>query len=432
MSLSEFTIAPAAAASEAKPAAVSRPASPAGSFTFNEGKFKPADGNDGPRHEIREGGGAPARAIPAETLAKLGAKWTEQAPAAEAKPAEGAAPAEAAKTETPTADATKPDPAKPAEAPVPSPDDIKAIFGDRKPADVKAELDRYLEHNRKLAAELEEARKPKTSAARGKLDDAADTYVDDSVGAVRRLIAHSLGYDDPDHADVTAELTALTSDLTAKQFGVQLDAAQQAARDAAKARQALARDKRSRKAESDAATNDPGKSEAEAAKRATEFIGNRLVAQRTGPDGKALPPLKEQFPLAAAMAARTGRSLEDQIFDAYRRELPTGRFDPQRLHDDDYLISEAGKILEAHYQDLADTLGKARPTPSTAQPKPPATAPAAATSESQGQPQSHGGRTALTAADSSVAPATPLTAPTTTQKRRPSRDEFLDRHYPRK
>jgi hypothetical protein len=211
-------------------------------------------------------------------------------------------------------------------------------------------------------------------------------------------------------------------------LGAPLEVAQQAARDAAKARQALARDKRTRTAQGDSSAA----SEEATTKRTTEFIGNRLSATRTASDGKALPSLREQFPLAAAMAGRHGSPpLEAQIYEVYRRELHTGRFDPQRLNDDDYLISESAKLLESQYQDLADALGKAR-TPSTATPTTPAIAPAAATIASQGPPQGHGGRTALTAADSSVAPATPPTpaAPKRT-KQLQSREEFLARHYPK-
>jgi hypothetical protein len=439
MSLADMTITPVTApASGGKPAgstsgSIGRaPAQAPGTLVFNGGRFSSADGSD-PAAIIKREGGSAAPMPSKEILAKFGATWAQDptAPTAEtgAKPVEVPAgePAAAAPPAgtTPEAgtDASKPAEQAPAAAPVA--DDIKALFGERKPAEIKAELDRYVEANRRLVAEAETAR---TKPAAPVADDG--DYIDDSVGFVRRGIARQLGITDPMHADVTAELQALTLDLNSAMLGAPLEVAQQAARDAAKARQALARDKRTRTAQGDSSAA----SEEATTKQTTAFIGNRLSASRTSPDGKALPSLREQFPLAAAMAGRHGSPpLEAQIYEVYRRELHTGRFDPQRLNDDDYLISESAKILESQYQALADDLGKAR-TPSTATPPTtPAPAPAAATIASQGPPQGHGGRTALTAADSSVAPATPPTvpAPKPTTKKLQSREEFFARHYPK-
>jgi hypothetical protein len=404
------------------------PAQAPGTLVFNGGRFSSADGSD-PAAIIKREGGSAAPLPSQEILAKFGATWAQDpaAPAAEpgAKPVEVAAgePAAAAPPPGTTPDAAKPAEPAPADVTAMSTDDLKALFGERKPAEIKAELDRYVEANRRLVAEAETAR---TKPAAPVADDG--DYIDDSINFVRRGIARQLGISDPMHADVTAELQALTLDLNSAMLGAPLEVAQQAARDAAKARQALARDKRTRTAQGDSSAA----SEEATANKTTAFIGNRLSASRTSPDGKALPSLREQFPLAAAMAGRHGSPpLEAQIYEVYRRELHTGRFDPQRLNDDDYLISESAKLLESQYQDLADALGKAR-TPSTATPTTPAIAPAAATIASQGPPQGHGGRTALTAADSSVAPATPPTpaAPKRT-KQLQSREEFLARHYPK-
>jgi hypothetical protein len=436
-----MTITPVAApASGGKPAgstsgSIGRaPAQAPGTLVFNGGRFSSADGSD-PAAIIKREGGSAAPMPSNEILAKFGATWAQDPaapPAAEpgAKPVETPAAGEPAATAPPADTTPEPgnDPKKlegsaPAAAPVP--DDLKTLFGERKPAEIKAELDRYVEANRRLVAEAETARaKPAAPVA----DDG--DYIDDSISFVRRGIARQLGITDPMHADVTAELQALTLDLNSEMLGAPLETAHKAARDAAKARQALARDKRTRTAQGDSSAA----SEEATANKTTAFIGNRLSASRTSPDGKALPSLREQFPLAAAMAGRHGSPpLEAQIYEVYRRELHTGRFDPQRLNDDDYLISESAKLLESQYQDLADALGKAR-TPSTATPPTtPAPAPAAATIASQGPPQGHGGRTALTAADSSVAPATPPTvpAPKPTTKKLQSREEFFARHYPK-
>lgn len=444
--MSEFNIRPAASAPP--PSAPAPPAGrvgttpgPAVRETFAEGGgFKPVGGDTAPKH-VRTEGGTSARLIPPAILAKLDAAWAKNEAPAEggAAPAANGAAAPAQPAAGAPAAAAPADPAKPAEgkppettapAPAPTADEIRTLFGDRPPAAVKAELDRVIEHNRKLAADLEEARKaPAGARAGGAGEDLAEAYIDDSATTLRKFIARAIGAEDPQHADVTAEMEGLYRDLTASLFGVQLDAAQQAARDAAKARQALARDKRSRKAEGDAAAaTAQASAEAATAKKAAEFIGNRLSATRTGPDGKPAPSLREQFPLAAALAQRPGaRPLEDQILEVYRRELQTGRFDPARLADDDYLISESGKILESYYQDLAETLGKARnPTPSTAPPTP-APAPDATASAAQ-PPQGHGGRT-LTAADSSTAPATLRTSPTNPKPTRPkTREELFDKY----
>jgi hypothetical protein len=443
MSLADMTITPVTApAAGGKPAgstsgSIGRaPAQAPGTLVFNGGRFSSADGSD-PAAIIKREGGSAAPMPSKEILAKFGATWAQDptAPTAEtgAKPVEvpagepaAAAPPAGATTEAGT-DAAKP--AEQALAAAPVTDDIKALFGERKPAEIKAELDRYVEANRRLVAEAETARaKPAAPVA----DDG--DYIDDSVGFVRRGIARQLGITDPMHADVTAELQALTLDLNSEMLGAPLETAHKAARDAAKARQALARDKRTRTAQGDSSTA----SEEATTKQTTAFIGNRLSASRTSPDGKALPSLREQFPLAAAMAGRHGSPpLEAQIYEVYRRELHTGRFDPQRLNDDDYLIATAGEVLESYhrsqYQDLADALGKARPPSTETPPTTPAPAPAAATIASQGPPQGHGGRTALTAADSSVAPATPPTvpAPKPTTKKLQSREEFFARHYPK-
>jgi hypothetical protein len=436
MSLADMTITPVTApASGGKPAgstsgSIGRaPAQAPGTLVFNGGRFSSADGSD-PAAIIKREGGSAAPMPSKEILAKFGATWAQD-PAAPPAAESGSKPVEAPAAGEPAAAAppagTTPDAAKPAEpAPAaPVPDDLKALFGERKPAEIKAELDRYVEANRRLVAEAETAR---TKPAAPVADDG--DYIDDSVNFVRRGIARQLGISDPMHADVTAELQALTLDLNSAMLGAPLEVAQQAARDAAKARQALARDKRTRTAQGDSSAA----SEEATANKTTAFIGNRLSASRTSPDGKALPSLREQFPLAAAMAGRHGSPpLEAQIYEVYRRELHTGRFDPQRLNDDDYLIAESAKLLESQYQDLADALGKARPPSTATPPTTPAPAPAAATIASQGPPQGHGGRTALTAADSSVAPATPPTvpAPKPTTKKLQSREEFFARHYPK-
>jgi hypothetical protein len=433
--------------------------------TFVEGGgFRPASADE--RDVARDGAGfqsrpagttdviydgrSSSRILPPALLAKLQVGWGEKpAEATPEKPAEAVsapAPAAATPSATPPAEATKP----PAEAAKPEPTAVPATEPPPPPpelAELTAARERLSAQNAKLLADLETARAAPKPVERSKLVEAFDEYIDNPLAAIRRGIAHALGLDDPEHAEVTAELDALIPDLTAKQLSVPLDPAQQASRDAAKARQALARDKRSRKAESEAATK-AQTAQAEQAKvdQVATFIGNRLSLARTASDGKATPSWRDAHPLTMSMAQRlSGMTPERLVASVVQQGLATGRYDQTRANDDDYLIASALRDIESDYQVIADDLIKARPTPptptlsppqvsppSTAATTPPAPAPAATTSASQAPPQGHGGRT-LTQADSSVAPATPPStpAPATPQptKKLLSRKDFLDQRY---
>jgi hypothetical protein len=348
------------------------------------------------------------RALPDAILAKIdggvSAEPAKEVPAAEAAKTEPAATATAA---TPPAEGA--DPAKPPAAVEP----VKESALD--PTEHAAARDRLTAMNAKLLADLEAAKAAPTASARSKLEDAAESYIDNHIGALRALIARGLGIDDPDHEDVTVELTALTHDLTSRQFSVPLDAAQQASRDAAKDRQALARDKKSRKAESDAAASKTSASaDAELANQHAAFIGNRLSTS--------------DYPFLHAMAQDVdGLPPAHLVLRVIEHGGRTGEIDRPKMSDD-ALIAYAAKKIEAHYKALAEKIDKARTPspPSTASPEP-AKAPDANTSASQGSPQGHGGRK-LTAADSSAAPATPPSAPK--QSTRPkSRAEFLRERF---
>jgi hypothetical protein len=346
------------------------------------------------------------RALPDAILAKIdggvSAEPAKEAPAAEVAKTEPVATAPAA---TPPAEGA--DPAKAAAEP--------AKESALDPTEQDAARERLTAMNAKLLADLEAAKAAPTAAARSKLEDAAETYIDNHIGAVRALIARGLGIDDPDHEDVTAELTALTHDLTSKQFSVPLDAAQQASRDAAKARQALARDKRSRKAESDAAASKSSASAgAELANQHAAFIGNRLSTS--------------DYPFLHAMAQKVdGMAPGHLVLRVIEHGGRTGEIDRPKMSDD-ALIAYAAKKIETHYKALVEEIDKARTPspPSTAQPEP-AKAPDANTSASQGSPQSHGGRK-LTAADGSAAPATPPSAPKPSTRPK-SRAEFLRERF---
>lgn len=424
--------------------------------TFTEGGgFRPVDPDA--RDVARDGAGftsrpagttdvmydgrSSTRVLPPALLAKLQVGWGEKPPAdAPPEPVAAEKPVEAvpaAEVKAPDAAKPEPDGPKPAELAAPPPE----------LAELTAARERLTAQNAKLLADLETARAAPKPAERSKLDEAFDGYIDDPWTALRRGIAHGLGIDDPEHAAVTAELDALIPDLTAKLLSVPLDPTQQASRDAAKARQALARDKKSRKAESDAATKAQA-AQAEQAKtdQVAAFIGNRLSLARPGSDGKPAPSWREAHPLTMSMAQRlTGMTPELLVAQVVQRGLSTGRYDQARASDDDYLIASALRDIEADYQVIADDLIKARTPPSTqpsppqvsppstAATTPPAPAPVATTSASQAPPQGHGGRT-LTQADSSVAPATPPSTPAPaspqpTTRKLLSRKDFLDQRY---
>lgn len=413
--------------------------------TDGEGfRARPAGGRD-----VMYDGRGTTRLLPPALLAKLQEGWGEKPAAVPAS----TPPAPAPTTPAPVADVTPraaataaPATTEPSATESPTAAEAKAaeVTPPAPPpelAELAAARDRLSAQNAKLLAELEAARKPQASV-RGALDEAADGYIDDPEVAIRHVIARALGLDDPQHAEVTAELDALIPDLTAKRFAVPLDATQQASRDAAKVRQALTRDKRSRKAESDAAAK-AQTADAEQAKadQAATFIGNRLSLARTASDGKPAPSWRDAHPLTMAMAQRlSGMAPERLVATVVQQGLATGRYDQARAGDDDYLIASALRDIESDYQAIADSFGKARPAPPSTPPQapppstatlPPAPAPAANTSASQVPPQGHGGRT-LTQADSSVAPATPPStpapAPINTRKLL-SRKDFLDQRY---
>lgn len=276
----------------------------------------------------------------------------------------------------PAADAARPVVAAPVIAPIP--DDVTAL---------KAERDRFEQANRALIAEMETVKAKPAPVPHKMLSEASESYLEDTTLSLRKFLAASLGIEDPADKRVTDELKDLYQDLTAAELGVTTDTAHQAKRDAARAIQLLAREKRERKAEvvKPAETQAPD---------TAAFIGNRLSAQRS--DGKSLA---DSYPLLVKFSQTLDRLPPEKLLaKVLAHETKTGRI--AVTADDDAMIAAAATLVENHYQALADEFGKAKPPSTAQQPTPPTT-----TSASKDASQHKAARN-LTTADASVAPAT--------------------------
>lgn len=301
-------------------------------------------------------------------------------------PAEVAKPAAVAATPAPAPAATPETPAKPAEA-APTPAHLEEIER------YKAVNERAIKRNQELLAELEGHRKagPKKDLTKREqlIAEAAQLYLEDSPGALRKFIAAGIDLEDPNHADVTEEMKGLYEDLTAKELGVSLDDGKAAKREMARIRKLHARDKREQAAQREAATKPAA---AEDGAREVEFIGGQLSVSKA--DGKTF---MQRYPLLSLAEHFDSTKPEALIWKHISAGIRAGELDPNLSND--ALIEAAAKKIEARYQDLGEKYAKARP--GTAQPTP--AQPQVASNESS---QSHGART-ITAQDASVAPATP-------------------------
>lgn len=342
---------------------------------------KPANGGSGESEDVTVNGRG-SRVL-SETAQKLLAKLDNSPPAA-------AAPAAAA--DAPPAVVTPPaaaGAASSAETPAqPAP-----------PADPAAEhiarAERLSQHNAKLLGELETLRaKPargEASAREKALDEAERMYLEDPVGAIRRLVALATGSADHASKEVDAELTGLYQDLTERELGVALDTAEKSKRESLRTRKLLDRDRRERAAE----TAKPAEPVAEPeSKQTAEMAAKIAPLLATGKHS-------ERYPLLMALAPDfDGRKPEELLWHGIKRGIQLGELDANT--PDDKLIEEVSKKIETHYQALADKIVKAR-TPATSTATPTQATDATA---SKVDPPSNGVRT-ITNASASVAPATP-------------------------
>ena len=361
-----------------------------GGTSVVEGSSKPVI-----EQTVARGSGPMLSATTREMLENLDKHGSVRAPAADpnvpaANEEPKAAPAAAPAKEPTKEPETKP--AESAESAKPEPNDEHRVANERLAA-----------RNRELLSELETLRKsgsqrepePRFKA----LAEAERGYLDDSTGALRKFIAAAIGVDDPAHKDVDAELAGLYQDLTAKELGIELDESKRALREVTRTRQLRARDQREARTQQ----------EKPAAAPATAQTDN---AEHVALIGGKLPTIGAKYPLTMALAERMhGAKPEALLLRVIHEGFATGEFDPSS--SDDLLIEQALKKTETHYQALADDIGKARPSNSTATPT---TADATANQE-KAQPQA--GRS-ITNASASVAPATPpAKQPETTTKTEP-------------
>ncbi|MGN6107237.1 MAG: hypothetical protein ACTHU0_19170 [Kofleriaceae bacterium] len=394
--------------------------------SFEEGGgARPDDGSGGDEEISEGGGGGGGRRLPESTKALIARMIAERTgddghaneTVTEEPPAEQ--PAERT-VDTDDPDAVAELKAKQATQPAEKPAETKPADQPDPSSEWKATAERYEAANRKLISDLEAERKRvKEVPAKRKGPD----YMEDSLGSIRSYIAESLGLDDANHEDVSRELAWLQLDLTSKDLGVAVDSSASAAREAARARQLWAREKRERQSEGEKSVDGSADAEAQKAAAATQFIGTRLGKQT-------------DYPHLHALAEHVdGMKPEAIVWQIVQREIQTGRWTQAQIADDEFLVREAAKIAETHYQALADLVGKARSVsqPSTATPEKPADA---STSASTDPSQSHGART-LTTAAASVAPATPpAKKPAPTQEKpkfRTDRErrEWALRHLPK-
>lgn len=388
--------------------------------------------DNSPVDEIHESG---QRARPMkESTRKLLEQLGKPAPTAESTAenvtdAVESAPAEAEATEEPvdTDDvgleeaAAPPAEAKPAEAkPAETPDPT---------AEWRTAYARIEAQNRQLLTELDGHRKKPAPAPPDTFGDEFErSYVDEgSEVAIRKAIARVLNAA-PDSKEVDAELSAIYTDLTARELNVPLDQSTKAIRDAARARLALARDKRERKAELEAKNKAPEVDEdAMRIAGAAPIIENRLSMKREGQ-----PSLAETFPLLMACSETfDGMKPAVLLAHAIKHEVKVGTLDPTL--GEDALITHAARLIEGHYERLAEKLTKAKP------PKPDTTPPGDPKKTANAQPvsteqrQSTGTRT-ISNASASVAPATsPKTKPATPERPKYRNDKerrqaILDKH----
>lgn len=289
--------------------------------------------------------------------------------------------------------------------------------------------------NRKLAADNQALLKQPRAARDARdiaLADAEQAYVDEGpVAAVRKFLSIVLN-STHDSKDVDSELSGLYTDLTARELNVPLEASHQALRETARARLALARDKRERKSEAEKTASEATQPEdAKQTAQAATLIESRLATKRENGQSFA-----DDHPMLMALSEHLdGLRAPELLARVIKHELQIGTLDATLSNDD--LISAAAKKVENHYKTLGEKFAKAYPSTKTDTAKAGDSKTATAVKTSNDQRQSTGAQK-LSNASASVAPATsPKTKqPTTAPEEKPKfktdkeRREYALRHLP--
>ncbi len=251
--------------------------------------------------------------------------------------------------------------------------------------------------NRDLLAKLEAKTKSPT-APNPRVEAllaAEQAYVDEGpIAAIRKFISIVLD-SKHDGQDVDTELAGLYTDLTARDLNVPLEQSHLALREASRARLALARDKRERKAQSDAATSKPEQADEQPNEQAVTFIDTQLRTK--GEDGTVFA---DKYPMLMAMAEHLDGATPGKLLaKVIKQEIQIGNLDPKL--PDHVLIRTAAQRIENHYKGIADKF----PKPKTDITKSGESKTATAKTASKDQRQTTQART-INNASASVAPAT--------------------------
>lgn len=275
---------------------------------------------------------------------------------------------------------------------------------DEKPSDydeIRTDRERLVTANRQLLSELETERKRPRSEMNERLkalDEAERIYVDDPIKAYRKFVATVLGVKE-DAKEVDEELSGFYTDLTARELNVPLEQATKATREAARTRQALARDKRERQAESEAKKNQNTESEdSQRTQKGSEFVSTLLNKQINGES------VREKYPLLMELSEQLdGLKPEMLIWKVLERDAKAGVIKPDA--DDLKTLDQVAKAIENHYETVVEKATKAKNKKKTDTTKQVEKKPSTE-KVSEEQRQQSGTRN-LTNAKASVAPAAP-------------------------
>ena len=377
------------------------------------GDVKGKSDNAGTTITVREGG-RPEAAAEAKP---------EPAPA---KPADAPAPAHAAEARPEVKVDAKPEP---------KPEPAAKVEHD---PELATRVERLTEHNRRLAAEVEQLRggRYEPDERLKALDQIEETWTTDPIGALRKLVALNAGLKE-DSPEIDKLLSHAYADWTGVELKVPIDPGKRGEIESARNRLLIERDRRRRDAD---AAKAKAEAEAEQGKqRVTEQVnslGQRLKAETH----------ETKFPLLMEHSQMfDGLRPEQLLFSVIRRGIAAGEFDKDT--PDDKLIAHYSAEIEKYYQPRYAKLEdhfKAKLEPHFKEKfatttSAPSTATPAQASESRTEPAAdthQAGVRTITNASASVAPPAPPAAATPPAKNDTPPPKFRNederrRHYAR-